>query len=82
MQEVKVCGSCGEPVYWLKHDGTGRPAPIEVKTDPKGNVAISSTCYHIVPADLRAKFSGLHLNHFAHCPQAATWKRHGSRSAQ
>jgi hypothetical protein len=74
------CGSCGEPVYWLKHQRTGKPAPIEIKTDPKGNIAADLMFgVYFMPSN-RASFpDGLHLNHFVHCPQRAVWKKAGRR---
>ena len=81
--EIKQCASCGEPIYWLKHARTGKPAPIEVRTVEKGDILVNLTAgtYGKVtdPVDHETYKTWLHLNHFASCPQAATWKRHGSR---
>lgn len=81
MPEAKPCGSCGEPVYWLRNDNTNKPAPIEVKPSDAGNIVISSISYHIVPLSLRQqardKGLSLHLNHFVTCPQAKVWKKAG-----
>lgn len=77
-QEIKQCGSCGEPIWWLKSDKTGKPAPIEVKPSDTGNIAVNllSGEYHIVPAIFRAEqVVPLHLNHFATCPQAKVWHK-------
>ena len=76
------CGSCGEPIYWLKHVRTGKPAPIEVKTTPNGNILVDvsrGTYCMALAAEKVAYPEHLHLNHFATCPQAKTWARHGGR---
>ena len=74
------CGSCGEPIYWLKHQRTGKAAPIEVKVTPAGNILTDVVRGTYCIANAAEKLSypeWLHLNHFASCPQAKTWKRHG-----
>lgn len=80
----RPCGSCGEPVLWLKHARTGRPAPIESRTDAeRGNILVDldAGTYAIIPAGPeREQHRGwLHLNHFVTCPQAKTWRKAGSR---
>ena len=81
--EQRACGSCGEPLYWLKHERTGKSAPIEQKCTDHGNVEINLMrgTYRIVPKEERAAYLGwMHLNHFAECPQAPIWAKAG-RSA-
>ena len=76
------CGSCGEPIYWLKHVRSGKPAPIEIKTSANGNILVDvshGTYGMALPAEKVAYPEHLHLNHFATCPQAKTWARHGGR---
>jgi hypothetical protein len=68
---MKPCGSCGEPIWWLKNTSTGRMAPIEVKTSERGNCLDNGNgTYTIVRPG-----PGQHINHFATCPQAAAWHR-------
>ena len=38
---VKRCRSCNAEVYWLKHEKTGKAAPINVGGDPQGNITVS-----------------------------------------
>jgi len=75
------CNSCGEPLYWLAHERTGKPAPIEVKQNSeRGNIAVDLTArtYRIVPKEERAQQSEwLHLNHFVECPQSNIWSKAG-----
>lgn len=83
-RQERPCGSCGEPVVWLRHSGTGRMAPIEVRIDAeRGNVLVDLTAgtYSLVPSAAdREQYRGwLHLNHFVTCPQAKTWRKAGSR---
>lgn len=76
------CASCGEPIYWLKHARSGKPAPIEVRTTPTGNILIDTQhgTYCMALAAEKVSYPDfLHLNHFATCPQAKTWARHGGR---
>ena len=78
-----TCGSCGEPIIWLKHQRTGKPAPIEAKIDPMGNILtdVAHGTYCIANAQERVCYpEQLHLNHFVTCPQAKTWARHGGRT--
>jgi len=78
--EINVCGSCGEPIYWLKHARTHRPAPIEVKVSENGNILANpdlGTYCIALPAERITYQKHLHLNHFATCPQARTWAKAG-----
>ena len=76
--EVSECGSCGAPVLWLKHERTGRAAPINTGFSENGNILIHRTArtYRIVPSDERVIYRGwLHTSHFVTCPQAKTWAK-------
>jgi hypothetical protein len=80
----RPCGSCGEPVLWLRHSGTGRMAPIEAKSDAeRGNVLVDRAAgtYSLVPsgADRELHRGQLHLNHFVTCSAAKTWRKAGRR---
>ena len=93
MPGVKRCRSCDAEVYWLKHEKTGKPAPINVAGDPQGNITVSLSAgtYRVeskarleeMRAEIAEKgFGGgapiLHTSHFQTCPAAGAWKRHGS----
>ena len=83
MPGVKHCRSCGAAIYWLKHQTTGKVAPIDAFSDPAGNivVALSAGVYWLAPKErleaMRAEGAPLHTNHFQTCPAAGAWKRHG-----
>ena len=94
MPGVKRCRSCDAEVYWLKHEKTGKPAPINVAGDPQGNITVSLSAgtYRVeskarleeMRAEIEEREAGapwphvLHTNHFQTCPAAGAWKRHGS----
>lgn len=89
-----LCRSCGAEVFWLKHEKTGKPAPINVAGDPQGNITVSLSAgtYRVeskarleeMRAEIEEREAGapwphvLHTNHFQTCPAAGAWKRHGS----
>ena len=92
---VKRCRSCNAEVYWLKHEKTGKAAPINVGGDPQGNITVSLSAgtYRVEGPERLSEMRHeilpeiLHTNHFSTCPAAGAWKRHGSpgsaqRSAQ
>ena len=84
-QEIEQCGSCGEPIYRLKHIRTGRPAPIEVRTSSTGDILCDLThgTYQKALPDEKIIYSErLHLNHFTSCPQAKTWHKVAQREPQ
>ncbi len=70
---VEHCGSCETPIYWLNHERTGKPAPIEAEPSPTGNIDIDleAKTYRVIPRAMLAVGHGpAHLNHFASCPDA------------
>lgn len=77
MAEQKTCRSCGARIYWLKHEVTGKAAPIDAETRDCGNVEIDLErgIYRIVPVTGRPAYT----NHFMICPQQASWRKHGLR---
>jgi hypothetical protein len=74
MTNEQRCKSCGAAIYWLKHESTKRPAPVDALPDPKGkgNIApdFEAGTYRIAMFD-----KSLHLNHFVTCPQAGEWAK-------
>lgn len=75
---MKHCNSCGAPIYWLKNEKSGRPAPIDARTREGGNIEIDldKRLYRVVGK--RPGFP-LFTNHFMTCPQAKAWANHGGR---
>ena len=74
--------SCGASVWFLRHERTGKVAPINVAPTPGGNIAVDlATCvYRLIPACDRQEGALHHTNHFMDCPVAAVYTRHGSRN--
>jgi hypothetical protein len=62
MAKTSACTSCGAPIYWLKHEKTGKLAPIDVTPNLTGNclVNVAEGTYRL------ARGQG------GTCPQAAT----------
>lgn len=75
--QAERCKSCGAHVWWLKHTGTQRPAPINVEPDPKGNCVINLEAKTYTTLGRLNGTSGLphYTNHFMTCPQAKSWKK-------
>jgi hypothetical protein len=76
MTKPSTCRSCGRPIYWLRHETTGKHAPIDAERREGGNIAIDLEhgYYHVMPlvAGLPA-----YVNHFSVCPQQAAWRERG-----
>jgi hypothetical protein len=64
-------------VYDLRHEGTGRHAPIEVTPVADGNIAVDldAGTYRIPGFDSRWPAGLRYRNHFMACPLAARWRR-------
>lgn len=81
--KLSSCSSCGQFIYWLKNDTTGRPAPIDVRPDSTGPVIITVEStqlrYHVLTkAELAAGVDAERFqNHFMSCPNAAKHKKAG-----
>lgn len=72
------CRSCGEPIYWLRHETTGKTAPVDLAQSAGGNLLINldASTYRNVPASEReAHKDWLHTNHFATCKDAPSWHK-------
>jgi hypothetical protein len=74
------CRSCPTDIHWVKSATTGKPAPIETREHPDGNITIRDGRYHVLTGvELEAARNDpdepLHLNHFATCPKAARHKK-------
>jgi len=84
--EKSVCGSCGAPIWWLKHERTGKPAPIDFYHNQEGNIiiALELGVYAVAPKaqaeEMRRAGEPLHTNHFMTCPQSKTWRKAGKAS--
>lgn len=76
---VVGCSSCGAPIVWRRHERTGNLAPIDVRTEPAGNVILlSGERYRVLSkADLAREAeprTPRYMPHFATCPQALGWR--------
>jgi len=74
---ARPCRSCGTLVLDLRHEGTGRHAPIESEPVPDGNIAIDleAGTYRLVGHDLRSRAKAQYVNHFARCPEPGRFRR-------
>jgi hypothetical protein len=76
-QRPQRCRSCGALILWLRHEESGKTAPVDAEQNPLGNILVNRDAgtYRIVPAAARdANRDWLHTNHFATCKDAPTWK--------
>lgn len=79
--QLAWCRSCEAPIFWLKNDSTGKPAPIDVDPNPEGPVIITveekALTYHVLTdAELAAGVDvDRYTNHFQRCPFAAKHKK-------
>lgn len=81
LEQGQYCRSCGAAIVWLKHVQTGKLAPIDKWPSAEGDCVINleaGTYAKLTKEDRAAYHDWLHINHFATCPQAPQWKRHGS----
>lgn len=86
--QLSRCKSCGQTIYWLKNDTTGRPAPIDAKPDQSGPVIIAveggALRYHVLSK--AEKDAGVDVEryqpHYATCPQAESWRSKGGSPTQ
>lgn len=72
------CRSCGAPVVWLRHERTGKAAPIDaIAVREGGNILLDRAAgtYRLVPQGEPARHPMLYINHFAVYPHAAQHKR-------
>lgn len=71
------CSACDVRVYELRHQGTGRPAPIEIEPVVGGNIAIDLTAgtYWLVKLPDIREAGPRYRNHFAVCPDAKKFRR-------
>lgn len=69
MPDFCLRSGCRAQVLWLRHETTGKTAPIDPEPVEGGNIAITGEgehrMYRIVPAAERV--GPLHLNHFSTC---------------
>jgi hypothetical protein len=79
VNDLKKCWKCDTLILWKTHKVTGKAAPIELEPSPIGNVLVKGTQYRIATAEEIEKAKklniGLHLNHFASCPEAESFRR-------
>jgi hypothetical protein len=69
------CRSCGAPVWFLRHERSGKLAPVEQATSPAGNAVanLPEASYRLARAgDEPAERRWMH--HIT-CPQGKAWRR-------
>ena len=80
----RPCESCQKPVIDLRHERTGKLAPIDAQPVPHGGnvtVNIEAGTYHIVSKKERAEWMlvgtpvQLYLSHLFTCKDADAWFR-------
>lgn len=77
----QACQACEAPIFWLRHERTGRWAPIEAEPRSDGNILVDleGETYRIVDAEPPLPgiepVAALRLNHFARCLDAKRFKR-------
>ncbi len=74
MAIVPVCRSCGTHIVWAVTEA-GKNAPVEKQMG--GNVVLDPSLLPDEPATARVvrPGTGTHVNHFATCPQAPSWRK-------
>ena len=76
---IQQCSSCGRGIVWLKHERTGKVAPIERIATPDGNCAIDEEkgTYRIVSTitEREQLIGRLYRSHFMTCPKAREHRR-------
>ncbi len=90
IQKPAKCKSCGAPVLWLTHRGTGKAMPIDVEPSEDGNVilfghptgntgTVTFTAFKVLSgeplAQYRENHTQLRTSHMATCPQAADFRK-------
>ncbi len=80
MAKTSACKSCGAPIDWLKHEKTGKRAPIDVAPSPNGSclVNLEEGSYRIA---FERSSGTLYTSHFATCPHAGQHRTIASREA-
>lgn len=75
---VCLAEGCETEIIWLNNDHTGKRAPIEVATSPRGNITIDrvKNTYHVIVDDDGDVDPQLrHLNHFVSCEHAKAFTK-------
>ncbi len=78
---IDHCQSCGAPIYWARHERTGRSAPIDAAPDVAGTIELmprfgGSATWRVIPQAERVYVTApLYTPHYATCPQAAAWRK-------
>lgn len=74
---TEPCSACGGQTYMLRHERTGKFAPIDRDPSPLGNVIVNEDgTYRLKTKDNPApEGAPLHTSHFATCPQASRFRR-------
>lgn len=77
------CRSCGQPIKWIKLQGSGKAIPV----DPMKRILVPGQGTEVLITDdgrvVRGRFASMeegaaecgYISHFATCPQADKWRR-------
>ena len=63
---MAACGSCGEPIVWVK-SSNGKPMPLDQRKVLGGNIEIVHGVAHVRPSHSEAL---MYVSHFVTCPNA------------
>lgn len=75
------CDGCHKRVIWLRHEASGKSAPVDPEIDQGGNVVVdlAAGTYSVLGPSKRAEAAGrgveLHMPHHATCPRAGRFRR-------
>lgn len=85
MTPTSRCRSCGQSIIWARTAVAGRAMPVDATPSPVGNIDLSTSENDVVPiatmvtGEARAVAArngrGLHVSHFASCPNAAMHRK-------
>lgn len=73
------CRGCGAQIFWVKHERTGKAAPIDVGPNPAGNLRLELTNdgwrYGIIGTGDRVPPEERFMPHFASCSRSRDFRR-------
>lgn len=80
---ASYCKSCNAEIEWVKSEASGRPMPLDVTRDgrgnivetPNGNLAVAAGMAHPYGSDDKRLARDRRASHFVTCPQAGDWRR-------
>ena len=73
------CRGCGAQIFWVKHEKTGKAAPIDVGPNPAGNIRLELTNdgwrYGIIRPSQAVPPEERFMPHFATCTRSRDFRR-------